>query len=53
MTNYISLEAALQMIENAYLASVVLLLAVSYFGLSGIERLEKSPESSPFPRYFK
>lgn len=50
MTTYISLEAALQMIENAYLGSVVMLLGFSYIGLAVLERIEKSDNSSSFPK---
>lgn len=41
MTNYILFENALQMLENAYLLSVIGLLAVSGIGIAAISLTEK------------
>lgn len=47
MTTYILMETALRMLTNAYLLSLVLLIATSYIGLSAIEILE-SGDPKPF-----
>ncbi len=41
MTTYICSETALRMLVNAYLVSVVLLIAGSYIGWAMIETIEK------------
>lgn len=52
MTSYIPLEFALRILSNAYLVSVVLLLAFSYLGLSAIETMEKAAENSTNKNWF-
>ncbi len=52
MTSYISLDTALQMLSNTYMASVLLLLAVSYFGLVAIETMEDPGNPTPKPKWF-
>lgn len=47
MTTYITFETALRMLENAYLASVILLLAASYLGLIAIDKIEKASDNTP------
>ncbi len=47
MTTYILMETALRMLTNAYLLSVVLLIATSYIGLSVIEIIEEG-DTNPF-----
>lgn len=42
MTTYIPFETALRMLANAYLVSVILLLAVSYIGWVALETIEKA-----------
>jgi hypothetical protein len=44
MTTYIFFSEALRMITNAYLLSVVLLIAASGIGLAVIETMEKTGE---------
>jgi hypothetical protein len=46
MTTYICFETALRMLVNAYLFSVVLLIAGSYIGWAVIETLEKAGDHS-------
>jgi len=46
MTTYICFETALRMLVNAYLVSVVLLIAGSYIGLAAIETIEKAGDHS-------
>ncbi len=46
MTTYICFETALRMFVNAYLYSVVLLVAGSYIGLAVIETIEKAGDQS-------
>ncbi len=41
MTTYILMETALRLLTNAYLLSLVLLIATSYIGLSVIETIEQ------------
>lgn len=52
MTTYISLDAALRMLENAYLVSAFVLLAGSYIGLAAIAKSEDSDDSSPLAKWF-
>jgi hypothetical protein len=52
MTTYISLDAALKILENAYLVSAFVLLAGSYIGLAAIAKSENSDDSSPLPKWF-
>jgi len=52
MITYITLEAALRTLSNAYLFSVILLLAVPYIGFTLIETLEKVDDRSPKPKWF-
>ncbi len=40
MTTYIFMETALKIVTNAYLVSLVLLIATSYISLSVIETIE-------------
>lgn len=47
MTTYLLMETALRMITNAYLLSIVLLIATSYIGLSVIEIIEQG-DTKPF-----
>jgi hypothetical protein len=47
MTTYIFFDAALRMLVNAYLVSVVLLLVASAIGLAVIETIEKSDYHLP------
>lgn len=47
MTTYITFETALRMLENAYLASVIFLLAASYLGLIAIDKIEKASDNTP------
>lgn len=42
MTSYIFFDEALQMLVNAFLASVLLLMAFSGLGLAVIETMEKT-----------
>ncbi len=44
MTTYIFFDEALQMLTNAYLISIVLLIAASGIGLAVIETIEKTGE---------
>ncbi|BDI15929.1 hypothetical protein H6G97_03500 [Nostoc flagelliforme FACHB-838] len=44
MTTYIFSDEALMMLTNAYLISVVLLIAASGIGLAVIETIEKTGE---------
>ncbi|WP_298912282.1 hypothetical protein [uncultured Nostoc sp.] len=44
MTTYIFFDEALRMLINAYLISVVLLIAASGIGLAIIETIEKTGE---------
>ncbi|MEH1889221.1 hypothetical protein PQG02_08335 [Nostoc sp. UHCC 0926] len=44
MTTYIFFDEALRMLINAYLISVVLLIAASGIGLAVIETIEKTGE---------
>lgn len=46
MTTYICFEAALRLLVDAYLGSVVILLAGSYIGWVVIETIEKSGDHS-------
>jgi threonine/homoserine/homoserine lactone efflux protein len=41
MTTYISLATALQILENAFVFSAILLVGVSYLGWAAIETIEK------------
>ncbi|HEY9873172.1 MAG TPA: hypothetical protein V6D12_07035 [Candidatus Obscuribacterales bacterium] len=52
MTTYITLETALRMLANTYLASVILLLAASYIGFAVIETMENGDDHSPKPKWF-
>ncbi len=45
MDNYILFENALQMLVNAFLASVMFMIAASGIGLAVIESIEKSSDS--------
>jgi hypothetical protein len=47
MTTYIFFDAAMRMLVNAYLVSVVLLLVASAIGLAVIETIEKSDYHLP------
>lgn len=47
MTTYILMETALRILTNAYLVSLVLLIATSYIGLSVIEIIEEG-NTNPF-----
>ncbi|MEW5858640.1 MAG: hypothetical protein AB1861_14840 [Cyanobacteriota bacterium] len=47
MTTYIAFETALRMLENAYLASVIFLVAGSYLGLVAIDKIEKASDNVP------
>ncbi|MBA2747664.1 MAG: hypothetical protein H0U45_02730 [Tatlockia sp.] len=47
MTTYIFMETALKIVTNAYLVSLVLLIATSYIGLSVIEIIEEG-NTHPF-----
>ncbi len=47
MTTYILMETALRMLTNAYLLSLVLLIATSYIGLLVIEMIEEG-DPNPF-----
>ncbi|WP_009634574.1 hypothetical protein [Synechocystis sp. PCC 7509] len=47
MNTYILMETALRMLTNAYLLSLVLLIATSYIGLSVIETIEEG-DTNPF-----
>ncbi|MBD2742950.1 hypothetical protein [Coleofasciculus sp. FACHB-1120] len=47
MTTYITFETALRMLENAYLASTIFLLAASYLGLVAINKIEKASDNVP------
>lgn len=52
MTTYICFETALRMFVNAYLISIVLLIAGSYIGLTVIETMEKGDDHSTTPKFF-
>lgn len=52
MTTYIFFDAALRIFLNAYLVSVVLLLAGSAIGLAVIEVIEKTEDQLPRPKWF-
>ena len=47
MTTYIFMETALKIVTNAYLVSLMLLIATSYIGLSVIEIIEEG-DTHPF-----
>ncbi len=47
MTTYITVETALRMLENAYLASVIFVIAASYLGLVAIDKIEKASDNAP------
>ncbi|WP_169154323.1 hypothetical protein [Brasilonema bromeliae] len=42
MTSYIFFDDALQMLVNAFLASILLLMVISCLGLAVIETMEKT-----------
>jgi len=52
MTNYIFFDTALQMLVNAYLVSVILLLATSAIGVVVIETIEKAGYHSSKSKWF-
>ncbi len=52
MTTYITVETALRMLANAYLVSVILLIAVSQIGLAVIEAIENPDENPQLPKWF-
>ena len=52
MTTYIFFDTALQMLVNAYLVSVVLLLSVSALGLAVIEIVERDNNHLPKSKWF-
>ena len=47
MNTYIFMETALKIVTNAYLVSLMLLVATSYIGLSVIEIIEEN-NTHPF-----
>lgn len=47
MPTYILMETALRIFTNAYLVSLLLLIATSYIGLSVIEIIEEG-DTNPF-----
>lgn len=53
MTTYIFFDEALRMLVNAFLASVVLLIAASGIGLAVIETIEKTGDRPASPRQFR
>lgn len=50
MDTYVFFETTLRMLENAYLASVLILIAVSGVGLAVIATIEKSEEYTHKPK---
>lgn len=52
MTTYLLMETALKMITNAYLLSIVLLIATSYIGLSVIEVIEQGDRNPLKTKWF-
>lgn len=52
MTTYIPMQMAMNMISNAYLVSVIVILAVSYIGWTAIETIEKADSNSPLSKWF-
>lgn len=52
MTTYLLMETALKMITNAYLLSIVLLIATSYIGLSVIEIVEQGDRNPLKTKWF-
>jgi hypothetical protein len=52
MTTYIFFDAALRMLVNAYLFSVVLLVGASAIGLAVIETIEKADNELPKSKWF-
>ncbi|MES1021438.1 hypothetical protein ABN584_00875 [Gloeocapsa sp. BRSZ] len=46
MTTYILFETALEMLKNAYLASALMLIAVSGIGLAAIALMERDVPTS-------
>lgn len=52
MTTYLSLQTALQMWESAYTVSALLLIGVSYLGLTAIASTKKTNANSTLPKRF-
>lgn len=52
MTTYIFFDTALQMLVNAYLVSIVLLLSASAIGLAVIELVERDSNQLPKSKWF-
>lgn len=52
MITNIPLQTALHTLENAYLFSVMLLIAISHIAITAVEKMEKGDVNSPLSKWF-